>query len=134
MRKIFCGVCVVVLAAFAMLAYAATTPSAASDAVARANQDVLNQQNIYKGASANIAACSNSLAAMPTFYATLYADVAAAAAVEPASSWPDLNRHLADLAAEFKALQPKVDAAKQAFAAIETYGAAKVKAALDGIK
>jgi len=134
MRKVLCIVCLVAVAAFAMLAYAATTPSAASDAVARANQDVLNQQNIYKGASANIAACSNSLAAMPTFYATLYAEVKAQAAAQPTSSWPDLNRHMADLVAEFTLLKPQVDAAKQAFAAIETFGAAKVKAALDGIQ
>ena len=126
--------CLVSLVGLASLVYAATTLSAATDAVAKANQDVLNQQNIYKSAAANITASSNSLAAMPAFYATLYADVAEAATAQPTSSWPDLNRHLADLAAEFTLLQPKVDAAKQAFAAIETFGAEKVKAALDGIK
>ena len=126
--------CLVSLVGLASLVYAATTLSAATDAVAKANQDVLNQQSIYRGASANVTACSNSLAAMPAFYATLYADVAAAATAQPTSSWPDLNRHLADLAAEFTLLQPKVDAAKQAFTALEKAGGpAKVKAALDAI-
>ena len=133
-RIVILALCLVSLVGLAGLVYAATTQSAARDAVNKASQEVFNQQRIYVGASGSISACSNTLAAMPAFYATLYADVAAAAAAQPASTFVALNTELAGLAAEFTALQPKVDAAKQAFAAIETFGAEKVKAALDGIK
>ena len=127
--------CLVSLVGLASLVYAATTISAAKLAVDSACQEVSNQATFYTRSSATISDVSTRLAAMPAAYAQLYADVAAGAKGDPASYFPTLNTLLAGLAAEFSALQPKVDAAKLCFTNLEKPGGpAKVKAALDAIQ
>ena len=125
MRKL----ALVALVAVAIMAMGATIPYYAVKQQMNDAADLLKASaNRYSQASQAVVVADNSLGAMATTYADLTETVGAYGTADAAEA--HAKAELAKLLAERTAIKAKTDAAKAAFTAIETHGAAAVKAKL----